>query len=121
MLASRCSSATIVGVSVTAPQHVPAPIALPDPNLSEAELTTRRAMAAMEARSNPAILNAVWSTKSTMVATLRQPGAEITDALFEHLCGVLVQFEELRYTRLQIESPALDPKAPATVRWKQCR
>lgn len=98
-----------------------APIALPDPNLSEAELASRRAMAAMEARSNPALLNTVWSTKSTMVATLRQPGAEITDALFAHICGVLVQFEELRYTRLQIESPAVDPNAPATVRFKQCR
>jgi restriction system protein len=98
-----------------------APAALPDPNLTEEELASRRAMAAMETRSNPAVLNAVWSTKSTMVATLRQPGAEITDALFEHICGVLVQFEELRYTRLQIESPAVDPKAPATVRFKQCR
>jgi restriction system protein len=98
-----------------------APIALPDPNLSDTELASRRAMAAMEARSNPALLNTVWSTKSTMVATLRQPGAEITDALFEHICGVLVQFEELRYTRLQIESPAVDPNAPPTVRFKQCR
>lgn len=106
----------------TGPAAAPrAPAALPDPNLTEDELASRRAMAAMETRSNPAVLNAVWSTKSTMVATLRQPGAEITDALFEHICGVLVQFEELRYTRLQIESPAVDPKAPATVRFKQCR
>jgi restriction system protein len=98
-----------------------APIALPDPTLSEDQLAARRAQAAMEARGNPAVQNVVWSTKSTMVVSLRQPGTEITDALFDEVCRILVQFEEMRYTRLQIESPAQDPNAAPTVRWRQCR
>jgi restriction system protein len=108
-----------------APAPVPAapsqPMAMPDPNLSEDQLAARRAQAAMEARGNPAVQNVVWSTKSTMVVSLRQPGAEITDLLFDEVCRILVQFEEMRYTRLQIESPPVDPNAAPTVRFKQCR
>lgn len=104
-----------------APVAAQAPLAMPDPTLTEDQLTARRAQAAMEARSNPAFDNVVWSTKSTMVVTLRQAGTEISDGMFDEVCRILVQFEELRYTRLQIESPATDPTAAATVRWRQCR
>ena len=92
-----------------------------DTSLTEEQLAARRAGTAMEVRNNPIIANAVWSSKSTLVVSLRQHGAAITEPLFDEVCRIVVQSEELRYTRLQIESPAIEDGGAPTVRWRQCR
>ena len=121
------SAAPAVPAQAPAPEAAPiveappaAPAVLPDGSLTEEQLQTRRAAAAMEIRSNPIVLNAVWTTKSTMVVTLRQAGGEIPDALFDDVCKILVLNEEMRYTRVQVDSPAPDDDTPAKVRWRQC-
>ena len=61
--------------------------------------------------------NAGWSTQSTLVIRmLRADG--IDSGLVNEACAILVQYEELRYSRLQLEPPA-DSTAP--VRWRQCQ
>lgn len=118
--------ATLPALATQPPTVVPTPdavtpMAMPDASLTEEELSARRVSAALEVRGNPVVKNAVWSTKSTLVVSLHQPGAEIPDSLFDEVCRILVQHEELRYIRLQIESPAIEPEAAATVRWRQCQ
>lgn len=97
------------------------PTTMPDAGMSDDERTARRASAALEMRANPVVKNALWSTKSTLVVSLHQPGAAVPDALFDEFCRILVQYEEMRYTRLQVETPAVEPDAAPTVRWRQCR
>ena len=49
---------------------------------------------------------------------------EPVDALavvVEDICRSLLQYEELRYTRLQLDVPAGTQGQPAQVRWRQCR
>jgi restriction system protein len=112
----------------TEPRTLPAAAAMPtearpslDPTLSEEQLAARRAGVAMEVRNNPIVANAVWSTKSTLVITLRQANAEVPEALFDEVCRIVLQHEEQRFSRLQIESPAAEGEPAPTVRWKQCR
>lgn len=107
--------------SGAAPEALGLPPALPDASLTEEQLAARRASAALELRGNPLLHNATWATKSTLVLTLRQAGGAIPDALFDEACRTLVQFEELRYTRVQIESPATEAGSTPNVRWRQCR
>jgi hypothetical protein len=90
------------------------------PDLSPDEAAARRARAAMELRGVPAVHNATWSTRSTLVVTLK-PGTGRSIELPQELCLRILQFEELRYTRMQIETPSDDIDAPPTVRWRQCR
>jgi restriction system protein len=133
--ASAGAAASVV--VAPAPSATPAtsaagmPAKMPDASLTEAALASRRASAALEVRGNPLVQHAVWSTKSTMVVTLHQPGAQIPDSLFDEVCRILVQYEELRYSRVQMESPpapaaateteASQPSSSsATVRWKSC-
>lgn len=104
------------------------PAALPDPTLSEAQQETRRATAAMDVRSIPGVEDAVWSTKSTLVLTLPDATATVPENLVADVCRVLLQYEEQRYSRLQLEIPAApgtvgaDGTAPPPqVRWRQCR
>lgn len=112
-------------VAAITPAHAPPtsgmPAAMPDASLSEKELSTRRATAVLEVRGNPTVQNAQWATRSTLVVVLHQAGAPIPDGLFSEVCRILVQYEELRYTRVQIESPPAEPGGAAGVRWRQCQ
>ena len=90
------------------------------PNLTSEQATARRAQAAMDLRGVPTVLNASWSTRSTLVVTLKAGTTHSID-LPKELCERILQFEELRYTRMQIETPGEDVDAPPTVRWRQCR
>ena len=42
----------------------------------------------------------------------------IDTGLVNEACAILVQYEELRYTRLQLEPPA---GTAGQVRWRQCQ
>lgn len=103
------------------------PAQMPDATLTEAQLETRRATAAMDVRSIPGLDDAVWSTKSTLVITLPAGTTTVADTLVSDVCRILLQYEEQRYSRLQLEIPAApgtggpDGAAPPQVRWRQCR
>ena len=105
----------------SAPSVPNAPMTMPDASMTEDQREARRASAVLEVRGNPVVKNANWSTKSTLVVSLEQPGAEVPDALFDEFCRILVQYEEMRYSRLQVETPVVEPDAAPTVRWRQCR
>ncbi|MBB5206718.1 restriction endonuclease [Chiayiivirga flava] len=94
---------------------------LPDPTLSEAQLETRRATSAMEVRSIPGVDDASWPTKSTLVVSMPASTGAVPDTLLADVCRVLLQYEEQRYTRLQLEVASGVEDQPPTVRWRQCR
>jgi hypothetical protein len=85
--------------------------------LTDAERVQRRAEAARKMTSIMQISTAGWSTQSTLVLTLRS--SDGTDpALLGEVCRILTQYEELRYTRLQLQPPEA---AHLQVRWRQCQ
>ena len=62
-------------------------------------------------------IGANWSTQSTLVVGLaREDG--IDAGIVNEACAILVEYEELRYTRLQLEPPA---GTTGQVRWRQCQ
>ncbi|TXK64552.1 restriction endonuclease [Alkalisalibacterium limincola] len=91
------------------------PLELDDQALNHRRLTAARSLASM-----PALIHADWSTRSTLVLSLAEHDTrnEVIDPLVDEACRMLVQYEELRYTRLQLE-PA--PGRDSPVRWRQCR
>ena len=97
-------------------------VALPDAKLNEEQLASRRAAALLEVRGLTRIASASWSTKSTLLVALHD---RIDDAPLENLvqdiCRSLLQYEELRYLRLQLDVPTGNPEHPVQVRWRQCR
>ncbi|MDY0021674.1 restriction endonuclease [Arenimonas caeni] len=85
--------------------------------LSEQERIQRRLAAASAVASLEQAESAAWSTQSTLV--VRMAGADgIDSGLVNEACAILVQYEELRYSRLQLEPPA---GSTAPVRWRQCQ
>lgn len=109
--------------SATAPRPAPLnqvngrtdPLELDDQALNHRRLTAARSLANM-----PALMQADWSTRSTLVLSLAEQDTrnEVIEPLVDEACRLLVQYEELRYTRLQLE-PAPGRESP--VRWRQCR
>lgn len=85
--------------------------------LTEQERIERRLAAAAEVAGLETADTASWSTQSTLV--IRMASADgIDSGLVNDACGILVQYEELRYTRLQLEPPA---GSEGQVRWRQCQ
>jgi serine/threonine protein kinase len=85
--------------------------------LTDAERVQRRAEAARKMTSIMQIATAGWSTQSTLVLSLRTSDGTDTGLLGE-VCRILTQYEELRYTRLQLQPPET---AHLPVRWRQCQ
>lgn len=85
--------------------------------LTEQERMQRRLAAATEVSELEQADNAIWSTQSTLVIRMTKADG-IDTGLVNDACAVLVKYEELRYTRLQLEPPG-DSTAP--VRWRQCQ
>ncbi len=99
-----------------------APAALPDTNLSEEKLASRRASAVMEVRSLSRVASASWSSRSTLQVDLHDSINDIDlGDLVKNVCASLLQYEELRFTRLQIGVPTDNKEQPIQVRWRQCR
>lgn len=85
--------------------------------LTEQERMQRRLAAATEVSELEQADNALWSTQSTLV--IRMADADgIDTGLVNEACAILVKYEELRYTRLQLEPPG---GSTAPVRWRQCQ
>jgi hypothetical protein len=85
--------------------------------LTDEERALRRRQAASRVADLEQANRAYWSTQSTLVVSLvREDG--IDTGIVNETCAILVEYEELRYTRLQLEPPS-DSTVP--VRWKQCQ
>lgn len=99
-----------------------ATVALPDASLSEEKLESRRVSALLEVRSLSRIASASWLSRSTLQVDLHE---SIDDAelggLVKNICASLLQYEELRFTRLQLGVPTGNAEQPIQVRWRQCR
>ncbi len=87
--------------------------------LDEAQLEARRQQAAAMAARVRGIERADWQTRSTLVIGLAREWIADPDGAAEAVCVELVKFEELRYTRIQLEAADADPAF--RVRWRQCR
>ncbi len=85
--------------------------------LTEQQRIERRLAAASAIGELDAAENAGWSTQSTLVIRMNRADG-IDTGLVNQACAILVQYEELRFTRLQIEPPA---GGTGQVRWRQCQ
>lgn len=96
--------------------------AVPAAALNEEQLASRRALALLEVRGLTRIESASWLPPSTL---LIKPHDALDDAelaeLVKDICLAVLQYEELRYLRLQLDVPTGNPDHPVQVRWRQCR
>jgi len=86
-------------------------------NMTRAERATRRAEAATKVSGISQVGNAGWSTQSTLSVNLNSSDGQDTELTTE-VCRILIQYEELRYTRVQLDPP-MNTQIP--VRWRQCQ
>jgi hypothetical protein len=85
--------------------------------LSPEQLAQRRAAAAHTVSDLPRVRQATWSGPRTMLVSLEHVAGEDRDnQLLDEVCRTLVQNEEMRFTRVQLESPDADQR----VRWRLC-
>jgi restriction system protein len=85
--------------------------------LTDQERTQRRLVAASRVADLETANNALWSTQSTLVISMVS-GDGIDRGIVNEACAILTEYEELRYTRLQLEPP---PGENVPVRWRQCQ
>ena len=85
--------------------------------LSDQERTQRRLVAASRIADLDAANSALWSTQSTLVIRLVR-GDGIDSGIVNEACAILTEYEELRYSRLQLEPPSGED---VPVRWRQCQ
>lgn len=86
-------------------------------SLSDAQRAQRRAAAAARVADLDAAESAIWSTQSTLVIGMVDAEG-IESGLVNEACAILTEYEEMRYSRLQLEAP---PGTDVPVRWRQCR
>lgn len=144
-LALGASLALFTGLQLAAPKQNPDPVPVsttptvtptaPEPatstasstavsiaNLTEEQLESRRASALLDVRGLSLVSGATWSTRFTVHVELHDHvDGDAFKALVTDICHALLQNEELRYTRLQIDVPTGDPESPIRVRWQQCQ
>ena len=85
--------------------------------LTDEQKAQRRAEAARQVSELPRVGQAAWSAQRTLLVNLDQIADEARDnQLLGEVCRIVVKNEELRYTRVQLESPA----AGQRVRWRLC-
>jgi hypothetical protein len=86
--------------------------------LKPEERARRRADAAHRVAALPRVAQAAWSAQSTLLVTLRNTADSAQDdQLLGEICRLLVQQEEMRFSRVQLESP---PDSGQRVRWRAC-
>ena len=85
--------------------------------LTPEQLAARRAAAARRVSDLPRVRQSNWSAQRTLLVSLEQAGEQPKDdQLLDEICRILVQNEEMRFTRVQLESPDADRR----VRWRLC-
>jgi hypothetical protein len=86
--------------------------------LSPEERAKRRADTAKRIADLPRVGQAAWSAQSTLIVSLDAAGDDVKDTqLLEEVCRLLLQQEEMRFTRVQLESPSGSDRR---VRWRSC-
>jgi hypothetical protein len=86
-------------------------------SLTDEQRLQRRAEAAAKVGGITQVDNAAWGTQSTLVLRLTETDGK-DEVLIAEVCRTLVQYEELRYTRVQLEPPL---NSNVRVRWRQCQ
>ena len=84
--------------------------------LSNVQLAQRRASAAKQVSLLPQVDLAAWSAQRTLLITLNK-GARTDTRMLDEVCRILLQNEEMRFTRVQLELPS---ESGPTVRWRLC-
>jgi len=126
-------AASTTGAATSAAPGVPATAVFEDPasvaagkamkaleaiaKLTDEQRAQRRRVAAARIADLAQANNAIWSTNSTLVISLAS-GDGIDSGIVNDACAVLLEYEELRYSRLQLEPPA---GSGVPVRWRQCQ
>lgn len=87
--------------------------------LSDEQRNQRRLAAASRIADLKQADTALWSTQSTL--TIRMAYTDgVDDTLVTEACAILADFEEIRYSRLQLEPPASAAET-TPVRWRVCQ
>jgi hypothetical protein len=87
--------------------------------LTDEQRNQRRQAAAARVADLPQADTAVWSTMSTL--TIRMNSTDgVDNTLVAEACAILADFEEFRYSRLQLDPPAADV-GTTPVRWRVCQ
>jgi hypothetical protein len=111
--AARANPASTTAVA-REPVAVPATPAATTTATDPTSLTRRRKETADAISTLPGVDRAVWSTQSTLLVYLAAANADPLPAL----CPLLLRYEELAPSRLQLQPPA---GSDAPVRFRQCR
>jgi hypothetical protein len=86
--------------------------------LTPEERAKRRADTAKRIAELPRVGQAAWSAQSTLLVSLDTAGDDEKDTqLLEEVCRLLLQQEEMRFTRVQLESPSASGRR---VRFRGC-
>ena len=85
--------------------------------LTDQQRAERKAKAAATVSEMPIVKTAIWYSGSTLQVML---DTEKNDdkSMVSEICRILTQYEELRYTRLQLEPPS---GSTVSVRFRQCQ
>jgi hypothetical protein len=86
-------------------------------HLTDQERAERRVKAAKQVSEIVQVASAAWSTQSTLQVNMKQTDGADTDLISE-VCRILTQYEELRFTRVQLDPP---DTSNVPVRWRQCQ
>lgn len=84
--------------------------------LTPQQLVLRRASAAKQVAQLAQVNTAAWSAQRTLLLTLNSTDGK-DQKLIEEVCRILLQNEEMRYTRIQLDPPEGSTQA---VRWRLC-
>lgn len=84
--------------------------------LAPEQLVKRRAGAAKQVGQLAQVNGAAWSAQRTLLLTLNSTDGK-DQKLIEEVCRILLQNEEMRYTRIQLDPPDGSVQA---VRWRLC-
>lgn len=84
--------------------------------LSDEQLARRHADAAHQVSLLPQVDRAAWAAQRTLLVTLNRTDGK-DKVLIDEICRILLQNEEMRFTRVQLESPESTRQA---VRWRLC-
>lgn len=84
--------------------------------LTPEQLAKRRADAAKQVSQISQVATAAWSAPRTLLITLNHTDGK-DKVLVSEACRILVQNEEMRFTRIQLNPPADSTQA---VRWRLC-
>jgi restriction system protein len=82
------------------------------------QLALRRVEVAKRVAALPRVGQAVWPAQKTLQVNLDAAGDDAGDSqLLGEVCRLLLQQEEMRFSRVQMESP---PDSGRRVRWQRC-